>query len=651
MKNLLIVMLVCFAFAKADAAFLQNYKQHKVAQGETIYTLTKTYDVTAKQLLDLNPDLKSGLKYGMVLLIPEPKEIITSRKVVRYKSHKVKRKETLFGLAEEYGVTQLDIKEANKQLYSSPLQKGDKIKIPVFEEVTTSIADTAPEVVDRTNLPDGKYVVRPSEGWFRIATNHGIKIQELKAMNPKVTELRPGTILNVPKGIEIAEADNDADADTNPAPVDKFVDYTIPKSMGMYSLKNIAGISEDSLIALNPALNDGLKEGMVIRIPNPNLTSDVVLLDRNREVARLVDSLRNFEAQRIAVLLPFSLQQINEETTDRDRLKEDRTLRIALDFYSGMQIARDSARNLGINVQFDVYDTQKNLQQTKDILDNNNFRAYSAVIGPLMSTNALETAKALRQDGIPVISPLSTVDQANFENYFQARPNSDLLKSKLKVFLKTYAQGKNVIIVTDNNEPGLKNEFANLLPEAKLLIPNEKKNYIFNVQYVKELDPERENVVVLAVDNVGFVTDAVSSYAAKADTHRITMFGLEAFEEMELSNMRLAALHYTYPQMFNDGGADNEFKTAYFQKFAISPNAYATRGFDLSMDVFLRQASAEDLYESVVRNGKTVMTENKFEYLKKPGSGYFNNAVYILQYQEDLSIKELEMGSPGFTQN
>lgn len=68
-------------------------------------------------------------------------------------------------------------------------------------------------------------------------------------------------------------------------------------------------------------------------------------------------------------------------------------MRIALDFYSGLKIAIDSANTMGIPVDYDIFDTQKSLQTTKSILDATDFSEYNVVIGPLVSNNVVETAK------------------------------------------------------------------------------------------------------------------------------------------------------------------------------------------------------------------------------------------------------------------
>ncbi|MFT7386750.1 MAG: LysM repeat protein, partial [Nonlabens sp.] len=412
MKNIVVIVCMCFAFAKADATFMQNYKQHTVEQGETIYTLTKKYKVTSQELLELNPDLKSGLKYGQVLLIPAENKVLTQRRIKTYKKHRVGRKETLYSLSKIYGITELDIKEANKELYSNPLRKGDRIQIPVFEDVENTIPKIKEIVLDPTNLPDGKYFVRPGEGMYRIATKYGINTDSLQKLNPEVEALIPGMILNVPKNVSLItlkDKDNDAPV-TAAIDENRMMQYVIPKKMGMYSLKKLAGVSEDSLISLNPKLKEGLQEGMSVTIPNSHYGKVIDLKLETSGISRLADSLRNFKKQRLAIMLPFSLQKIDETTSDRDNLKSDRTMRIALDFYSGVKIAIDSANALGIPVAYDLFDTQKNLQATKNILKGTDFTKYNTVIGPLMSMNVVETAKELKGLNIPVISPLTNTD-------------------------------------------------------------------------------------------------------------------------------------------------------------------------------------------------------------------------------------------------
>lgn len=644
MKNIILIVFVFFAFAKANATTLQNYKQHVVQKGETVFSIVGKYKINATELTQLNPDIKSGLKEGSILLIPTSSKVLTQRKIVEYKKHKVRRKETLYGIAKKYEVTELDIKEANKELYSQGLRKGDRIQIPVFEEIEMPVAVQPVEeaVVDQV-LSDGEYRVLPKDTKFGIATKYGIKVPVLEELNPDLKDLHPGMIINVPIVKQVVEENSNTNFNAGDSIIKKFVNYEVPAKMTMYSLENLTGISEDSLIVLNPQIKEGLKLGMNIRIPNPDFSVGQlnVMNSKVTGFANLLDSISNYNPQRFAVMLPLSLNKLGDDTSDDELLRKESATRIALDFYSGMTIARDSAQSLGIMVSFDVFDTQKSSSKVNSIIKSNDFNGYAAVVGPLLAKNVVEAAKELKSDGIPVVSPLTNTDVRLYKNLFQARPDQDLLKQKLMNYLVANAEGKNIILVTDAKKPELKNEYLALFPNAKELKPN-KDNYIYKQTYVNALDSEKENWIILAVDNEGFITDAISHYSAKAKSHNISMFGYENYDEFDLPHMRLGSLKYTYPSINRDAGSDNSFAKRYYSKYKISPNAYATRGFDVAMDLILRNASAGNLYDSAMNNGSTSQVENKFNYSKKFMAGYYNESVYLLQYQEDLTIKELD---------
>ena len=130
MKNFLTVILITLAINLGA----QNYVQHKVQEGETIESIAKKYLVTPFDIFALNPDAKSNFQTNTVLIIPNSKiknEPIEeeSRELIGYKNHKVKRKETLFGLTQKYGVSEEDIKKANRFLYSENLKKSMKIAL------------------------------------------------------------------------------------------------------------------------------------------------------------------------------------------------------------------------------------------------------------------------------------------------------------------------------------------------------------------------------------------------------------------------------------------------------------------------------------------------------------------------------------------
>ena len=111
----------------------------------------------------------------------------------RFLTHKVKKKETLYGLARKYNVSIEQIKEFNPLIDKIGLKKRMQLKIPVYPIIE------APKAVP---LKEGleKYLVQPKETKWRLAYRYGITIQELEQLNPQIKDgLKIGQEIVIPK--------------------------------------------------------------------------------------------------------------------------------------------------------------------------------------------------------------------------------------------------------------------------------------------------------------------------------------------------------------------------------------------------------------------------------------------------------------------
>jgi LysM repeat protein len=220
-------------------AIAQDYKTHKVKLGETIESIAKAYMVTPYDIYALNPAAKTSLQPDMVLIIPKSKVLNTpvqtqTTKLLRYKTHKVKRKETLYSISKKYNITIDDIKKHNNRLYSESLRKGDKINIPQYSNATTT-----------TNLGNTikTYQVLPKEGKWRVAYKFGITVAELEKLNPTIKDtLQIGDIINVPNIANNEEKIVD----------DEFGYYTVVPREGFLALERKLGLTQDEIETLNP---------------------------------------------------------------------------------------------------------------------------------------------------------------------------------------------------------------------------------------------------------------------------------------------------------------------------------------------------------------------------------------------------------------
>lgn len=119
----------------AGSEISRNVKMHKVQSGETLYGLSKKYDVTIDELKASNPRVaKVGLQIGQELEIPlrgtiiESNNSYTSGETIQ---HIVQPKETLYGLSKKYGVSVESIQNQNKAVLANGLQANQTIFITI----------------------------------------------------------------------------------------------------------------------------------------------------------------------------------------------------------------------------------------------------------------------------------------------------------------------------------------------------------------------------------------------------------------------------------------------------------------------------------------------------------------------------------------
>lgn len=116
---------ISYLLKKSDVASTV-YTKHQVSAKETMYSISKQHNISVEELQNANATiLKEGLKEGQTLEIPQKKEIVSTGN-----SHQVQPKETLFSIARLYNVSVKDLDELNAENLTEGLKIGQKITIP-----------------------------------------------------------------------------------------------------------------------------------------------------------------------------------------------------------------------------------------------------------------------------------------------------------------------------------------------------------------------------------------------------------------------------------------------------------------------------------------------------------------------------------------
>ena len=640
MKHFLIFLGFIVFSLSSDA---QNLKTHNVKTGESVESIAQLYKISPADIYALNPDASSGIGVNTSLIIPESfsdrlNPTLTEKEIESYKVHKVRRKETLFSIAQKYNITVEDLKAHNERLGHKKLRSGKKIYIPVFKENNNQSYNSSLQL----------YTVLAKEGKWRIAYKFGISVPQLEALNPTMgAYLNEGQQLNVPNIIV---------SDTKPIEEDQFGYYIVKASEGFYRLEKKLGLSKELLQSLNPELKiQGLKSGMVLRVPKSSVKDIETALVIT---TTLSDSLVDLTVKNIGLLLPFKTKSIDSDSLSlaREQLKRDGYINVSTDFYSGVAVAIDSAKQLGISVNLDVFDTNAKALDLKTILNQTDFSKYDVIIGPLTSQNLELTAQHVLSNNIPVVSPF-VKSKKSYSNLFQTIPDLDWMRSKIVSYVKTDTIPHRTLIIYDSKNSSTATYLKTAFPSASMMTSKTNKNgveqfYLMLEDVQKALLPGR-TIVFLESNNEGFVSNVTSMLNAmngfttlvgktkiQRDIILMTTSNNRAFEGVNVSNYDLSNLHFQYPATNYNMELPSAFQEKYLNKFGTFPNKYAIRGFDLTMDLLLRLSKFGTLYESA-SDIQTSYIGNKFKYTLQPNGGYKNEAGFILKY-DDLEIIKVQ---------
>ena len=178
---------------------------HLVAKGETLYGLSKLYNISIEEIIAANPETSNGLKTGEIVVIPQPESIsiaqpkqqpeqqkpaVTTPADGKPIYHKIKAGETLYGVSRSYNTTIQSILDLNPGISASNFRSDEVIRI---------IPNLAkPVVVEKPVTEFFAYEAKKGDTFYSIARDNNVDVNVLIAANPDIKKLKKGNTVNVP---------------------------------------------------------------------------------------------------------------------------------------------------------------------------------------------------------------------------------------------------------------------------------------------------------------------------------------------------------------------------------------------------------------------------------------------------------------------
>ena len=643
---------ICLFFLTGNAQ--ENALAHKVASGETLADIAQLYNLSEDEIKELNPDLTDKLSVDDVIIIP-----ISAAKV----TYIVKSGDTKYSLSHKFHISIAELEAQNPHIVPI-LKVGQRL---VLNDNLVALG---------INQDTEAYTVKSGDTKYSLSKKFGVTIAQMEKENPQIIpSLLVGQILSFPKNLSenLSESERLVQSNSNENTTSNVVEhpktnlanapsknvenidnreidhssisyefYTIQPGETLYGLSRRAGMSIEAFKNLNPKLSVSVQAGMNIKMPlssvsiNSEQSEIHAVPETSSAYSNLTRTLTLNNKRSLLFCLPFSESEFSDDAMEGDDLSD--FVKDNRDFFRGALMAIDSAKAMGLKVDFDIIDVNSNefsskLKETNSLVD----KSYNAVFLPFYNQRYKELAAVVAQKEIPLIVAYNEEEvTSEIPNLFEAVPSVKTQRQIMLDYLVSKAD-RNLIVISDENRTVSQQSVVENDPEARFVYVKENGSFNSedligalrkNVKNYVVVDSERNNVFISATNTLLREMSRYSIQLAVLDSSLIP-------SEFDVSRNRFVILDMLYPSLldidtsFSNGVLRDLYKKQYYSE----PVSMSMYGFDITFDTLLRLFQAENFEQTT--NKRTRYNALDFNYSRNDWRYYTNLGVNILQFKPD----------------
>lgn len=543
----------------------------------------------------------------------------------QYYVYTVQRGDGLYSIAKKFNVKQSELYDANAGLTES-IKEGQKLYIPTRNKVTKSQEAKTQHIVAQGETPS------------MIAKMYNITLDSLLRNNPQIRRgmIYPGDTLvisraqNIEKkagtAVRTAIAENEVSPET----------IVVAKGETLYSISKKYNIAIHDIIDLNPAVEEGLKAGMTLRLKKEEPKKEVKPEEKTTTVA---DNSKEADNQAVAE---------NEEkngddepavvvTADKNAMKIAYILPLSkggkaesmfVEFYRGALLALDRARMdnaIEKDIEVWTYDTKGEQAVLDSILRLEDLKKVDVIVGPGY-TNELEAvlrfAKANKK---MIVVPFSSKIEKSwyFDKLYQFNPAQEWWwERSLRQELANNVD-KVIIGYCGRNDKGQSfgNTTANMLRQKGIPYVNVEMS-AGNVDSIVRAEA-KGNTVLLLASNSGPEVRGIVEKMAESPMSNVTIWGFGRWGNSIIKkyNRTLYGSLFYYAE---DETYESSYQTLYNFKATGIDVRYDLLGYDITTFV-------------VNKDGKYLQSEVDFKAID---GRWLNTKIYRVFWNGSKFIAE-----------
>ena len=275
---ILVTLLLLFIFSIPFYSFADNNNEfitHKVTKGDTLWSITKQYNISLESILALNNIKdKDTLSIDQIIKIPQD-----NLPAADYIIHIVKKGETLWSIAQKYNLSVDLILATNNIANSELISIGQEMKIPSHKNAVDETNVVSQAVIDKKNKnidnnisqPEKAkpivYTVKAGDNLWNISRKYGVSVEVISSVN----NLKEKDLLSLGQKLEIP-AIGGRISDSNQKQEPTIITYTVVKGDTLWSISRKYDVKMTSIISVNNLKEiSRLSIGQKLKLPITNM--------------------------------------------------------------------------------------------------------------------------------------------------------------------------------------------------------------------------------------------------------------------------------------------------------------------------------------------------------------------------------------------